>query len=98
MFVGYLLTMLTLGIYASWFMCKIAKFFADNMQGQLPDGRTLVYATWLPDNDFDLFTADPDGSAVRRLTDDALEDAEPAWSPDGSRIAFVRRHVSGPPG
>ncbi|MBN2343420.1 MAG: DUF898 family protein [Deltaproteobacteria bacterium] len=30
-FVGYLLTMLTFGIYAAWFMVKLTKFFADNM-------------------------------------------------------------------
>ncbi len=64
----------------------------------LTDGRTLIYATWLPDNDYDLFTANPDGSGVRRLTDNAVQDTEPSWSPDGSRIAFVRRHISGPPG
>lgn len=34
-----------------------------------------------------IFTADPDGSRVRRLT--AELDVSPAWSPDGDRIAYV---------
>ena len=29
-----------------------------------------------------------DGTGVTRLTNDAAEDARPAWSPDGARIAF----------
>lgn len=37
----------------------------------------------------DVAVANVDGSARRRLTDDPGEDASPAWSPDGSQIAFV---------
>jgi uncharacterized membrane protein YjgN (DUF898 family) len=37
--VGYLLTMITFGIYSSWFMCKLARYFADNSQAQTNDGR-----------------------------------------------------------
>ena len=36
--VGYLLTMVTFGIYAPWFMCKLAKFYADNMVATTDDG------------------------------------------------------------
>lgn len=35
--VGYLLTMVTIGIYAPWFMCSLNKFFAENtaiMEGE----------------------------------------------------------------
>ena len=32
---------------------------------------------------------DADGSGQTRLTDNPEDDVEPAWSPDGSRIAFV---------
>jgi Tol biopolymer transport system component len=30
-----------------------------------------------------------DGTGVTRLTNDPLRDAEPAWSPDGTKIAFT---------
>ncbi|MGH2525410.1 MAG: hypothetical protein ACRDG2_01570 [Actinomycetota bacterium] len=39
----------------------------------------------------DLFSMNPDGSDVRRLTDSPASEEEPAWSPDGSRIAFAIR-------
>jgi dipeptidyl aminopeptidase/acylaminoacyl peptidase len=35
---------------------------------------------------------DRDGTNVRRLTDGEGDDTEPAWAPDGTRIAFVRQH------
>lgn len=35
---GYLLTLLTLGIYGSWFMCNMMRFFVDNAKGTAPDG------------------------------------------------------------
>ena len=36
----------------------------------------------------DIYTMNPDGSDVRRLTTDSHSDDHPAWSPDGSKIAF----------
>jgi uncharacterized membrane protein YjgN (DUF898 family) len=38
-FVGYLLTLITFGIYASWFVCKMTRFFLDNSEVQGADGR-----------------------------------------------------------
>jgi Tol biopolymer transport system component len=36
-----------------------------------------------------LYVMDPEGTGVTRITSDEV-DADPAWSPDGSRIVFVR--------
>ncbi len=38
---------------------------------------------------FDIFSAKPDGSDLTRLTDAEGYDAEPTFSPDGSRIVFT---------
>jgi Tol biopolymer transport system component len=50
------------------------------------DGRWLVYQTSVPQED--LFVIHPDGTGLRRLTNDEFRDRQPRWSPDGTRIAF----------
>jgi TolB protein len=47
------------------------------------------------DSEGDIWVAEPDGSNVRRLTDDPALEREPVWSPDGTRLAFL---VDGDPG
>jgi Tol biopolymer transport system component len=37
----------------------------------------------------DIAVAKPDGSQMRRVTEDAARDRSPRWSPDGSQIAFM---------
>ncbi|MFP5286189.1 MAG: protein kinase domain-containing protein [Thermoanaerobaculia bacterium] len=50
------------------------------------DGRWIVYQTSVPQED--LFVIHPDGTGLRRLTQDEFRDRQPRWSPDGTRIAF----------
>jgi len=48
-----------------------------------------------PSDPADLFKIDPDGSDKVRLTDtDGIKHDHPAWSPDGTRIAFDRSNPS----
>ena len=40
------------------------------------------------DGNLEIYTMNPDGSNMVRLTDHPAKDAEPKWSPDGQKIAF----------
>ena len=42
------------------------------------------------DGNYEVYTCNADGSDVTRLTNDPAWDSYPAWSPDGTRIAFIR--------
>lgn len=57
---------------------------------QSPDGERLVVTSGLPDLNEEIYTMAPDGSGWTRLTRDFAADGQPAWSPDGLWVAFVR--------
>jgi TolB protein len=38
----------------------------------------------------EIYTVNPDGTGVVRLTNDPADDLTPAWSPDGQKIVFTR--------
>jgi Tol biopolymer transport system component len=60
-----------------------------------PDGRSIVFASDRDDPKVglrSLYVVNSDGSGLRRLTT-GFDDGAPAFSPDGTEIAFVRRGI-----
>ena len=58
-----------------------------------PDGRRIAF-TSLVNGWLQIFVANSDGTGVTRLTNGNVDDDEPVWSPDGTRIAFQRWDTS----
>jgi len=64
-----------------------------------PHGTTIAFTRWQPSGESPLifcrlagiFLMDADGTDVRRLTDRSLLPWGPAWSPDGTHIAFFNQ-------
>ena len=60
-----------------------------------PTGKYLA-VVMSPEGSSEIYTAHPDGSALRRLTRNRAIDISPSWSPDGSQIAFVSDRTGAP--
>ena len=88
-----------------WISSSTASYRIDRSPDISSDGSRIVYATarhltrCQPVTDrcnariarnFEIETANLDGSDRKRLTENGDLDTSPVWSPDGSRIAFVK--------
>jgi Tol biopolymer transport system component len=56
---------------------------------------TVIYDTSHPANDHELYSIGPDGSGLRALTDDSIDELDPSWSPDGSMLVYTAAQYAG---
>ena len=54
-----------------------------------PDGEQVVYASGELDEFSTIFVADADGTNAQAITGNEANNLEPAWSPDGTQIAYM---------
>jgi hypothetical protein len=57
-----------------------------------PDSRFIVFASGPPENT-QIWTIEVETGRQRPLTQDAYDNHQPRWSPDGTRIAYISRRV-----
>ncbi len=62
-----------------------------------PDGTRIAFSSYR-DGNYEIYTMNPDGSDVIRLTNTETAEGEPAWSPDGGSIAYAAHLVRGEQG
>jgi Tol biopolymer transport system component len=62
-----------------------------------PDGRSIVFALYVGEDNNDVFTINADGSGLKQLTDGPGYDGHPHWSADGQRIVFNSDRTSPDP-
>lgn len=54
-----------------------------------PDGTRIAFSS-NRDGNYEIYLINTDGTGTLRLTNDPAGDIAPAWSPDGTRLVFVR--------
>ena len=76
-------------VAACWVLCLLAPAGADD---SLPKNGKIAFSIFqVEDSRYDIYAVNPDGSSLNRLSTIASSTyyAQSAWSPDGTKLAFV---------
>jgi Tol biopolymer transport system component len=88
-----------LGPVRGWVAHRVEPQEEEEMPSWSPDGSRIAFVRGVrrePQGPRDwggahhLFTVAADGSDERQITDGAVHDLDPAWSPDGTKLVFAR--------
>ena len=60
-----------------------------------PHGKRIAFASDR-DGDFEIYMVNVSAGEVQRITDNAVDDRKPAWSPDGQWISYHSPYYSSP--
>src|SRR5918999_717802 len=69
----------------------VVVFYAEPADANYPGkpGKIAYSGLDAPNGDYEIYTIDPNGGGKKQLTDNSLDDREPAYSPSGKSIAYV---------
>jgi Tol biopolymer transport system component len=67
--------------------------FAKGGPNQLPSSGGRIFFSGFLTGNYDLFSVNPDGTDLRRLTYDIENEAQPSVSPDGRKIAYLKQRA-----
>src|SRR4051794_4620237 len=70
---------------------------ASSAHGAFPGANGKIAFSSNRDGDYEVYVMNADGASVSQLTHNSAGDFQPAWSPDGAKIAFTSDRDPGNP-